>query len=134
MGNPLPVTSTCRDTPSSVRIRMMQTPRFAAAEPLKYGIPLDIPDSSRTGGGQRMKTGDQVVQELPWRWGTQGMIFLVGGLGYLFDAWDVTLNGLLIPQVKAEWGLTVGEVAWVGTANLIGMAIGAFAWGAVADI
>lgn len=81
-----------------------------------------------------MKTGDQVVQELPWRWNTQGMIFIVGGLGYLFDAWDVTLNGLLIPQVKAEWGLTAGQVGWVGTANLIGMAVGAFVWGAVADI
>lgn len=81
-----------------------------------------------------MRTGDQVVQELPWRWRAQGMIFLVGGLGFMFDAWDVTLNGFLIPLVSDEWGLSKAEGAWVGTANLIGMAIGAFAWGGIADI
>lgn len=81
-----------------------------------------------------MKTGDQVVQELPWKWKVQGMIFLVGGLGFMFDAWDVTLNGFLIPLVAEEWGLSKGESAWVGTSNLIGMAIGAFLWGGIADI
>ncbi len=60
-------------------------------------------------------------------------IFLVGGLGFMFDAWDVTLNGFLIPLVSDEWGLSKAEGAWVGTANLIGMAIGAFAWGGIAD-
>ncbi|WP_163512443.1 MFS transporter [Fodinicola acaciae] len=81
-----------------------------------------------------MKTGDQIVQELPWRWRTQGMIFLVGGLGFMFDAWDVTLNGFLIPLVSAQWSLTKPEASWVGTANLIGMAVGAFGWGGIADI
>lgn len=80
-----------------------------------------------------MKTGDQVVQELPWKWNTQGTIFLIGGLGFLFDAWDVTLNGFLTPLVGAEWGLTPGERGWVGTSNLIGMAVGAVVWGAIAD-
>lgn len=80
-----------------------------------------------------MRTGDQVVQSLPWRWRAQGTIFVIGGLGFLFDAWDVTLNAFLIPLVSAEWGLSLGERGWVGTANLIGMAVGAFAWGAVAD-
>ncbi|MCE7005233.1 MFS transporter [Kibdelosporangium philippinense] len=80
-----------------------------------------------------LKTGDQVVQELPWRWRAQGTIFLVGGLGFMFDAWDVTLNGFLIPLVSDEWGLSKAEGAWVGTANLIGMAIGAFVWGGIAD-
>jgi putative MFS transporter len=83
--------------------------------------------------GAAVKTGDQVVQELPWRWRVQGMIFLVGGLGYVFDAWDVTLNGFLIPLVKDEWQLTVSAAAWVGTSNLIGMAIGSFVWGGLAD-
>lgn len=80
-----------------------------------------------------MKTGDQIVQELPWRWGTQGTIFLIGGLGFMFDAWDVTLNGFLIPLVGQEWGLSAGERGWVGTSNLIGMAVGAVIWGAIAD-
>ena len=81
-----------------------------------------------------MITGDQLVQQLPWRWRVQGIIFLVGGLGFMFDAWDVTLNGLLIPLVSREWGLSTAEAGLVGTSNLIGMAVGAFVWGAIADI
>ncbi|MFG2662193.1 MFS transporter [Streptomyces sp. NPDC048425] len=80
-----------------------------------------------------MKTGDQIVQELPWRWGVQGRIFIIGGLGYLFDAWDVALNGFLTPLLGTEFGLSVGERSLVATANLVGMAAGAVLWGSIAD-
>jgi MFS transporter, putative metabolite:H+ symporter len=81
-----------------------------------------------------MLTGDMVVQRLPWRWNVQGAIFLIGGLGFMFDAWDVTLNGFLMPLVAEDWDLTKTAVAWIGTANLIGMAVGAFIWGGIADL
>ncbi|GAA2787994.1 MFS transporter [Saccharopolyspora taberi] len=80
-----------------------------------------------------MRTGDQIVQDLPWRWNVQGKIFLIGGLGYMFDAWDVALNGFLTPLVGTEFGLSPGQKGLVATANLIGMAVGAIAWGTVAD-
>ena len=80
-----------------------------------------------------LPTGDQVVQNLPWRWNVQGKIFLIGGLGFMFDAWDVTLNGVLIPLLSKEWDLLPAQAAWIGTANLLGMAIGAFVWGSIAD-
>ncbi len=83
---------------------------------------------------QTLPTGDQVVQDLPWRWRVQGKIFLIGGLGFMFDAWDVTLNGYLIPMLSDHWDLTMGQAAWVGTSNLIGMAVGAFVWGSIADL
>ncbi|NVM98176.1 MFS transporter [Arthrobacter sp. SDTb3-6] len=79
-------------------------------------------------------TGDAVVQELPWRWRVQGSIFIIGGLGFMFDAWDVALNGFLIPLLSKEWGLVPGQAAWIGAANLIGMAVGAFVWGSIADV
>lgn len=78
-------------------------------------------------------SGEQVVQELPWRWKVQGRIFLIGGLGFMFDAWDVTLNGILIPLLSKHWSLGPGDAAWIGTSNLIGMALGAFVWGTIAD-
>ncbi|MGM7669533.1 MFS transporter [Microbacterium sp. A93] len=78
-------------------------------------------------------TGEEIVQSLPWRWNTQGRVFIIGGLGFMFDAWDVSLNGVLIPLLREEWSLSVGQAAWIGTANLIGMAVGAFVWGTVAD-
>ena len=80
-----------------------------------------------------MRTGDQVVQDLPWKWGVQGKIFIIGGLGYMFDAWDVSLNGFLTPLLGTEFGLSTGQRGLVATANLVGMAVGAVAWGTVAD-
>ena len=80
-----------------------------------------------------MRTGDQIVQNLPWRWNVQGKIFLIGGLGYLFDAWDIALNGFLTPLVGLEFGLSDSARGYVATANLIGMALGAVVWGSIAD-
>ncbi|MGI5130977.1 MFS transporter [Pseudonocardia sp. CA-107938] len=80
-----------------------------------------------------MRTGDQIVQDLPWKWGVQGRIFVIGGLGYMFDAWDVALNGFLTPLLGTEFGLSTGQKGLVATANLVGMAVGAIAWGTIAD-
>jgi putative MFS transporter len=81
----------------------------------------------------KVKTGDQIIQELPWKWGVQGKIFIIGGLGYLFDAWDIALNGFLMPLLGKGYHLTVGESGLIATANLVGMAVGAVVWGSVAD-
>lgn len=80
-----------------------------------------------------MKTGDQIVQALPWKWGVQGRIFIIGGLGYMFDAWDIALNGFLMPLVGAEFDLSLSDRGFIATANLMGMAVGAVVWGAIAD-
>ncbi|MDJ1134278.1 MFS transporter [Streptomyces iconiensis] len=80
-----------------------------------------------------MKTGDQIVQDLPWKWGVQGRIFIIGGLGYLFDAWDIALNGFLMPLLGKEFDLGLGARGLVATSNLVGMAVGAIVWGAIAD-
>ncbi|GAA1363016.1 MFS transporter [Brevibacterium luteolum] len=78
-------------------------------------------------------TADEVLATLPWKWHTQGAIFIIGGLGFMFDAWDVALNGFLIPLLSDHWNLTIGQAAWIATANLIGMALGAVVWGGIAD-
>jgi putative MFS transporter len=83
--------------------------------------------------GANVKTGDQIVQNLPWRWGVQGRIFIIGGLGYLFDAYDIALNGFLMPLLGEHFDLSLAQRGLVATANLVGMAVGAVAWGAVAD-
>ncbi|WP_051620151.1 MFS transporter [Haematomicrobium sanguinis] len=83
--------------------------------------------------GTGLPTAADVVQNLPWRWRVQGRIFLIGGLGFMFDAWDVTLNGVLIPLVSKEWALDRPTAGLLSTANLVGMALGAFVWGAIAD-
>lgn len=52
----------------------------------------------------------------------------------MFDAWDVALNGFLIPLLSDYWSLSAGQAAWIAAANLIGMALGAFIWGGIADV
>lgn len=110
----------------------------AARRPSPFPHPLEtvtVPSSTRTAPPDvhGLPTGETIVQELPWRWSVQGRIFLIGGLGFMFDAWDVALNGVMIPLLTKEWGLDRGEAALIGTANLIGMGVGAFLWGTVAD-
>jgi putative MFS transporter len=80
-----------------------------------------------------LPSGTSIVQELPFKWKVQGTIFIIGGLGFMFDAWDVTLNGALIPLVAEQWGLDRPTAALLGTSNLVGMAVGAFLWGGIAD-
>jgi MFS transporter, putative metabolite:H+ symporter len=80
-----------------------------------------------------MKTATQVVEDLPWRWNTQGAIFIIGGLGYMFDAWDVLLATYLLPLLRQQWQLSNIQLGLFGTVGLIGMGIGAIAWGTIAD-
>src|SRR5699024_10011966 len=63
-----------------------------------------------------------------------GAIFIIGGLGFMFDAFDVALYGFLIPLLSVYWNLSVGQAAWIATANLIRMAFGAFVCGGIADV
>jgi putative MFS transporter len=63
----------------------------------------------------------------------QGRIFIIGGLGFMFDAWDVALNGFLTPLLGTYWDLSQTERGLVATGNLIGMAVGAVVWGTIAD-
>ena len=88
----------------------------------------------RTTNSASIPTASEVIAHLPWKWRTQGAIFIIGGLGFMFDAWDVALNGFLIPLLSDYWSLSVGQAAWIATANLIGMALGAFIWGGIADV
>lgn len=77
--------------------------------------------------------GDQVVQRLPWRWAVQGRIFVIAGLGFMFDAWDVSLTGYLLPLLGKDFHLDKAAQSWFAAAGLAGMAVGAFSWGTVAD-
>lgn len=80
------------------------------------------------------QTGTEVVQGLPWRWNVQGMIFIIGGLGFMFDGWDVVLNAYLIPLMVKDWDLSLSQGGLIATINLVGMAIGAIVWGSVSDL
>lgn len=81
-----------------------------------------------------VQTGSHVIQNLPWKWGVQGKIFIIGGLGFMFDAWDVLLNAFIFPLLGAEWGLTPGQLGLLATMNIVGMGIGAIVLSSLADV
>ncbi|MGO4900359.1 MFS transporter [Bacillus sp. GM2] len=57
----------------------------------------------------------------------------IAGLGWLFDAMEVGILSFIIAALHAEWKLTPQEMSWIGSVNSIGMAVGAFVFGLLAD-
>ncbi|WP_177168404.1 MFS transporter [Bhargavaea ginsengi] len=51
----------------------------------------------------------------------------------MFDAMDVGILSFVIAALAVDWALTPGEMGWIGSVNSIGMAVGAFAFGILAD-
>lgn len=57
----------------------------------------------------------------------------VAGIGWAFDAMDVGLLSFIMVALSKQWGLTPFEKGWLGSINLIGMAVGAMLGGYLAD-
>jgi putative MFS transporter len=57
----------------------------------------------------------------------------IAGTGWLFDAMDVGMLSFIVVALQAEWKLSTEQVGWIGSMNSIGMAVGAFVFGVMAD-
>jgi len=57
----------------------------------------------------------------------------LAGTGWMFDAMDVGILSFVIAAIAIDWNLTPAEMGWIGSVNSIGMAIGAFGFGLLAD-
>jgi len=57
----------------------------------------------------------------------------VAGIGWLFDAMDVGILSFIIAALTVDWNLSSNEMGWIGSINSIGMAVGAFLFGLLAD-
>lgn len=57
----------------------------------------------------------------------------IAGIGWAFDAMDVGLLSFIMVALTKQWGLTSIEAGWLGSINLIGMAVGATLGGILAD-
>ncbi|KIL45087.1 MFS transporter [Jeotgalibacillus soli] len=64
---------------------------------------------------------------------SQRKLLGIAGLGWLFDALDVGLLSFLIAALQKDWGLTPQQMGWIGSVNSLGMAVGALAFGLLAD-
>lgn len=57
----------------------------------------------------------------------------LAGTGWMFDAMDVGILSFVIAALAIDWNLSPGEMGWIGSVNSIGMAVGAFVFGVLAD-
>ena len=70
-----------------------------------------------------------------WREGTPQArkALIAAGLGWMLDAFDVTLFAMALPAIRAELGLTGSEAGALGSVTLLGAAAGGVFFGFVAD-
>ena len=60
-------------------------------------------------------------------------LLAIAGTGWMFDAMDVGMLSFIIAALSKEWNLSPEQMGWIGSVNSIGMAVGAFAFGLLAD-
>ena len=70
-----------------------------------------------------------------WREGTPQArkALIAAGLGWMLDAFDVTLFAMALPAIRAELGLSGSEAGGLGSVTLLGAAAGGVFFGFVAD-
>jgi MFS transporter, PHS family, inorganic phosphate transporter len=61
-------------------------------------------------------------------------IMFVSGMGFFTDAYDLFVIGIVVALVKTQWSLSTTQVSWLNSATLLASAVGAVAFGRVADI
>lgn len=64
---------------------------------------------------------------------SRNRLLTLSGLGWMFDAMDVGLLSFILAALKADWGLSAGQMGWLGAINSVGMAVGAIVFGMMAD-
>jgi PHS family inorganic phosphate transporter-like MFS transporter len=64
----------------------------------------------------------------------QWKILFVAGMGFFTDAYDLFVIGVAVSLIRPEWNLSTGQVALLNSATLVASAVGAIAFGRIADI
>jgi putative MFS transporter len=81
----------------------------------------------------KMKGRTQSLPDIPLR-KSHIWIYIVGALGYFFDAFDILLPSYVIPLIGSEWKAEQATLAWFATVGFIGMAVGGFLFGSLGDL
>ncbi len=60
-------------------------------------------------------------------------LLMIGGLGLAFEALDAGIIAFIIPSLRAQWGLSGGEVGWIASSTYVGFLLGALLSGIIGD-
>ncbi|MFI6740069.1 MFS transporter [Nonomuraea sp. NPDC050451] len=61
------------------------------------------------------------------------LLLLIGGLGYTFDGMDSAVVAFLLPSAQDAWGLSNGQLGFIGSATPFGFLFGATVAGLLGD-
>lgn len=64
---------------------------------------------------------------------SRNKLLRIAGVGWMFDAMDVGILSFIIAALAVDWGLNSSQMGWIGSVNSIGMMVGAFVFGVLAD-
>ena len=75
---------------------------------------------------------EQVIEEAKFS-KFHGVLLFWGALIMVFDGYDLTVYGAVVPIIMEEWNITAVETGMIGSYALIGMMVGALVFGTIAD-
>ena len=76
---------------------------------------------------------EQMVEKAKFNKKFHGMLLFWGALLMLFDGFDLTIYGAVVPTIMEEWGISAVQAGMYGSYALFGMMFGALIFGTLAD-
>jgi MFS transporter, PHS family, inorganic phosphate transporter len=61
-------------------------------------------------------------------------IMFISGMGFFTDAYDLFVIGIVVALLKTQWVMSTNQVSWLNSATLLASAVGALAFGRIADM
>lgn len=60
-------------------------------------------------------------------------LMVLSGCCWILAAYGVTVIGFLLPSIRAEWGISAGQLGWLASITMAGMLVGSIAAGVLSD-
>ncbi|WP_175631853.1 MFS transporter [Virgibacillus siamensis] len=75
---------------------------------------------------------EQIIEKAPFN-KFHGILLFWGIILMVFDGYDLTVYGAVVPTKMEEWGISAVEAGVIGSYSLFGMMFGALIFGTIAD-
>lgn len=81
----------------------------------------------------QVTNAEQIIEKAKFNKKFHGMLLFWGAMLMMFDGFDLTVYGAVVPTLMEEWNISAVEAGLIGSYALFGMMFGAFIFGTLAD-
>ena len=81
----------------------------------------------------QVTNAEQMIEKAKFNKKFHGMLLFWGAMLMMFDGFDLTVYGAVVPTLMEEWNISTVEAGLIGSYALFGMMFGAFIFGTLAD-